>query len=375
MKYISSLLSASLLLFGACAGYDSNYNLSGDIGGVKSDTILLYISDVSSGYEYHTDTIPLIDGHFETTIADTALLELSIAAMRPYNERGPQIVADQFYFFPGDKMLLKGTLPFRLVASGTAVYDGVAKYEDYMKVTEAISAIDNELESLDENDSAKEDSLFEVSDQLKDSLNVIKLKMIKEHPNTNMAGFLSLDMSAITGVEAMKVIAQEVKDGLLSDCIRQAAEEYERDVEVIQAAEAIKPGCQAPDFELPDLKGEKITLAQFRGQYVVLDFWGSWCGWCIAGIPHMKKCYEKYHGQVEFVGICGFDTEEKWRAAVAKHKLPWVNLFDSGVTDVVKMYGVSGFPTKIIINPEGEIVAVFDGESAEFYQEMDKLLK
>lgn len=375
MKNVPLMLSAALLLFGACSGNDSEINFSGQIDGVESDTILVYISDASSGQGWHADTIPLVNGHFETTITDTSLLELSIAAKRPYHEKGPQIIADMFYFFPGDKMQLKGTVPYGLVASGTEVYDGLAEYDDYVQVSHAISATDYQLDQLGENETEKEDSLFEVSDRLRDSLNIIKLKMIKEHPNTNMAGFLSLDLNAKMGVEAMKLLSKEVKEGIMSQCISEVEDGYQREIEVMEAAEAIQPGRLAPDFKLSDLDGKEIALTDFRGKYVVLDFWGSWCGWCIAGIPQMKKYYAKYGKQVEFVGICAFDTEDKWRAAVAKHEIPWVNVLDTEVTDVVKNYGVSGFPTKIIVSPEGKIVAVFDGESEEFYEKMDELFQ
>ena len=375
MKHIPLMLSTAMLLLGACGGNNSEINFSGQIGGVESDTILVYISDASTGQGWHVDTIPLVNGYFETTIADTSLLELSIAAKRPYNEKGPQLIADMFYFFPGDKMHLEGTVPYGLVASGTEVYDGLAEYDDYVKVTKAISATDYQLEMLAENESEKEDSLFAVNDRLMDSLNVIKLKIIKEHPNTNMAGFLSLDLAASMGVQAMKILSKEVKQGIMSQCITDVEDGYQREMEVVEAAEAIQPGCPAPNFKLSNLDGKDIALTDFRGKYVVLDFWGSWCGWCIAGIPQMKQYYAKYSKQVEFVGICAFDTDEKWRAAVAKHKIPWVNVLDTEATDVIKTYGVSGFPTKIIVNPEGKIVAVFDGESEEFYEKMDELFQ
>ena len=52
----------------------------------------------------------------------------------------------------------------------------------------------------------------------------------------------------------------------------------------------------APDFELPDLQGNPLKLSSLRGKYVVLDFWGAWCVWCIRGIPAMKEAYTKYKG-------------------------------------------------------------------------------
>lgn len=100
-----------------------------------------------------------------------------------------------------------------------------------------------------------------------------------------------------------------------------------------------------------------MTLSSFRGKYVLLDFWGTWCGWCIKGIPEMKEYYAKYKDRIEFVGIDCRDTEEKWKEGVAKHELPWTNLYSGDGQEIVIAYGVQGYPTKIIIGPEGKIVA------------------
>ena len=64
-------------------------------------------------------------------------------------------------------------------------------------------------------------------------------------------------------------------------------------------------GIEAPDFTLNDLNGKPLTLSSLRGKYVILDFWGSWCGWCIKGIPQMKEYYQKYAGKFEILGIDG----------------------------------------------------------------------
>ena len=109
---------------------------------------------------------------------------------------------------------------------------------------------------------------------------------------------------------------------------------------------------------------------------MVLDFWGSWCGWCIKGFPEMKKYYAKYKNKVEFLGIACGDTEKKWKDAVAKHEVPWLNVLNGkDDKDVSTMYAISGYPTKIVIDPQGEIARVVVGESPEFYTYLDGLFK
>ena len=132
----------------------------------------------------------------------------------------------------------------------------------------------------------------------------------------------------------------------------------------------------APEFELPDLQGNMLKLSSLRGKYVVLDFWGSWCVWCIRGIPAMKEAYTKHKDKMEILGIDCRDTEEKWRAAVEKHELPWLHVrcSDEQLPMLGQQYNLEGFPTKVVIDPEGKLLKVIVGEDPEFYTYLDELL-
>lgn len=132
---------------------------------------------------------------------------------------------------------------------------------------------------------------------------------------------------------------------------------------------------EAPDFTLNDLNGKPLTLSSLRGKYVVLDFWGSWCIWCIKGMPKMKEYYEKYAGKMEILGIDCNDSEEKWKAAVAEYQLPWLHVYNNGGAQLLEKYGVEGFPTKVVIDPEGRIANVVVGEDPAFYTYLDKLFQ
>lgn len=131
-------------------------------------------------------------------------------------------------------------------------------------------------------------------------------------------------------------------------------------------------GDVAPDFTLENLNSEKVTLSSLRGKHVVLDFWGTWCGWCVKGIPDMAEYYHKYADKMELVSIdCG-DDRETWKSFVAEHKMDWINLVDSE-DQVRAMYGVEGFPTKLVLDPEGKVIKVVQGEDPAFYTYLDTL--
>ena len=141
------------------------------------------------------------------------------------------------------------------------------------------------------------------------------------------------------------------------------------------SAQDIRTGVQAPDFTAKKVDGTSFTLSSLQGKYVVLDFWGSWCKWCIKGFPDMKEAYAKYKGKVEFVGVACRDTEEKWKNATAKYELPWISVLNPADNDLVKVYQVQGFPTKIIIDPKGKIDKIVLGEDPAFYTYLDSLMK
>ena len=150
----------------------------------------------------------------------------------------------------------------------------------------------------------------------------------------------------------------------------EAAKQRERDAE---AARKQAEGLEAPAFTLNDINGKPLSLQSLRGKYVILDFWGSWCGWCIKGFPKMKEYYAKYKGKFEILGIDCQDTEDDWKAAVEKHEVPWLHVYCPKDASVQEDYGITGYPTKIIVGPDGKIVKSIVGEDPAFYTLLDEL--
>lgn len=131
----------------------------------------------------------------------------------------------------------------------------------------------------------------------------------------------------------------------------------------------------APDFTLKDINGQQFTLSSLRGKYVVLDFWGSWCPWCLRGLPRMKEYYQKYKNRMEIVGIDCQETEEDWRACVQENQIPWRHVYNPTDDDSLQQaYALEGYPHKVVISPEGRILRTFIGEVPEFYSYLDELL-
>lgn len=116
----------------------------------------------------------------------------------------------------------------------------------------------------------------------------------------------------------------------------------------------------APDFELQDLNGKKVKLADFRGRYVLLDFWASWCAPCRAKNKELYKLYPELKSKgMEVISVSLDDDRSKWLKAVRTDKVNWVQLVDlSGFekSRVAKLYKIEQVPTVFLIDPQGKIL-------------------
>lgn len=129
---------------------------------------------------------------------------------------------------------------------------------------------------------------------------------------------------------------------------------------------SLKPGDLAPEFSAPDTLGTLISLSDYAGKYLVVDFWASWCRDCRREIPEMKALFEEF-GQktiagcpVEFLSVSFDHQEETWKACIAAEEFPWPQ-----VSTLVKWkqnpisisYDVNRIPTMYVISPDGKIAA------------------
>jgi len=176
--------------------------------------------------------------------------------------------------------------------------------------------------------------------------------------------------------QAVQLLDPAVREGRVKPLYKDNIDEIEmQEAKQAEAAQKQAEGITAPDFTLNDINGQPLSLSSLRGKYVVLDFWGSWCIWCIKGFPDMKTAYEKYKGKFEIVGIDCNDSEAKWKAAVEKHQLPWLHVYNPRTSSLLDDYAIQGFPTKIIVGPDGKIVKTIVGEDPSFYTLLDSLFE
>ena len=204
------------------------------------------------------------------------------------------------------------------------------------------------------------------------------LGYIKAHPDQDASAVLLADLgSDIKHMEeGAALLTERARSSVAANLYKSnlAAAKKEQASQSLQ--EELESGM-APDFTLMDINGNPLALSSLRGKWVIIDFWGSWCSWCIKGMPAMKEYYAKYNSKLEILGVDCNDTVEKWKNAVAKHELPWLHVYwDKEKGDnPVELYAVRGFPTKVVVDPEGRVAKIIVGEDPTFYNYLDEVLK
>ncbi|MHC0440380.1 TlpA family protein disulfide reductase [Flavobacterium sp. 3-210] len=118
-------------------------------------------------------------------------------------------------------------------------------------------------------------------------------------------------------------------------------------------------GDIAPEIELPDPKGNVVSLSSFRGALVLVDFWASWCGPCIKEQPALLKLHNAYPEKLFIYGVSMDTKKPLWTAAIAKGKLPWTNVSDLKYwsSPVVSAYMLQSVPLNFLIDKNGIILA------------------
>ncbi len=275
----------------------------------------------------------------------------------------------------------------------TAIVDGKFKFEGVASEALAhglttrkessrpmVFFLENNAMNITMNESGKEMSITgsEANDIYLRNAKITRSKgysldsLLAAHPASPVAAyFVVKDFAYKLDLEGMKAVRAQLDASL-------AGSEYVNQIEsMISRMEKVQVGSVAPDFTLPDVDGNPVSLSSFRGKYVLVDFWAAWCPDCRKENPNIVAAWEKYQNKnFAVLGVSLDRKRDQWLAAIEKDNLTWTQVSDLKYWDseAAVLYCIRWIPMSFLIDPEGKIVAIgLEGE--ELHNKLEELLK
>lgn len=242
-----------------------------------------------------------------------------------------------------------------------------------MKVTGDVSALDkvvvtgsktqDEFAALEDQINAhrqqvmklwmKSDSMKQVADKAYKYEWEIRKQFVLAHPRSIVSLQELMNWTAESNYREAKAIYDNLDPSIKNT-------EKAKEIELRLAnLEKVAIGNAATDFTQNDIAGKPVSLSSYKGNYVLLEFWASWCGPCRAENPNLLEAYKKYKGHgFNILSVSLDDDASKWKKAVDKDALPWTQVSDlKGWNNIAAVqYGVRGIPANFLIDPQGKIV-------------------
>ena len=240
--------------------------------------------------------------------------------------------------------------------------------------------LDNDAMQVSMNESGKELNITgsEANDIYMRNAKITRAKgysldsLLAAHPSSPVAAyFVVKDFAYKLDLEGMKA-ARAKFDASLN------GSSYILQIEsMIDRMEKVQVGSVAPDFTLPDVDGNPVSLSSFRGKYVLVDFWAAWCPDCRKENPNIVAAWNKYKDKnFAVLGVSLDRNRDQWLAAIEKDGLKWTQVSDLKYwnSDAAVLYCIRWIPMSFLIDPEGKIIEIgLEGE--ELHNKLEELLK
>ena len=376
-----------ITILGALSACGPRNLISGHIEGLANDTVALRITLMNNNEE-HTDTLVAHNGKISyTTPYDEPAVYTFYPAQGVQNIEGG---SRRFYgcsditIFRFDRERVR----FNARMDSIFVTDFTARGSQINRDWSEIHTSYNPLliqSALLQCEDIPEKQYTERKNKIDEETINLCQNYIRQHPDKLISAYLLSGTGSLDDmIEYADMISDDVRNSPFSVIFQNIETQKEKRLkkqqkEATNRMGAVGTDAATPDFTLFDTEGNTFSLSSLRGKWVVLDFWATWCGPCLASMPHLKDYYQKYAGKFEIVGIANQSEEEAWVKMVKEMELPWINVINpKGVSkekDLTNIYNIEGFPTYIILNKEGKIHKEYLGAQPDFYKELDTILK
>jgi len=374
----------------------TSFTIKGQIEDVKDSTeiFLSYFTSNNGIWKYIIDTAYVENKkfYFKGNIDDIT------AGYLGFNDIGIPI-----YLEPAAiKLVIDKNNPYSYKLSGSNVEKESIEIRDelssIMKIIDrkqcSAQEIFNQI-NLHNDESTVVDSLTKKFDQFRAEIIIyakqidsIQMDFIKKHNTYQIAPHLVylLAFNEIVNIDTVAAIYNALPEQSKTTLLGKLAFEQIKQVKRVLNKKDITAGNLAPDFTRVSMQGDTIRLFDFRGKsYILLDFWASWCGPCIKGIPDIKNIYNKHNKNLEIVGISLDQNKEDWIKAINKYQIKtWPQILSNYIMDnnyfvnemnISEIYNIKIIPVYIFIDKQSKVVAIWHSIGKEELSEIEKTLK
>ena len=364
MKKIAFLSICCLLAISSCTDENNqSFTLKGKLGN-WSDPATIYLSYWDDGNEY-LDTTRLSKGNFsfEGTIGEPAPARLILDYTGEGMGQAAQAGHILYLYLENGTVKMKS--PDSLQNSqfvNSPINEAHLAYLDFIggQIQDLAARMNEKVMQAtpeQQNDSAFNAQLNQEYRQLLDERTQKQQQYVRDHHDSYFSVVaLSESVSSDFDVEEIEPLFLSIDEKYRTSFPGKAFAQR------IEAAKTIGIGKKAPGFTQNDPDGNPVSLSDFQGKYVLLDFWASWCGPCRQENPNLVKAYAAYKDKgFEILGVSldNKDGKEAWVKAIEKDGLTWTQVSDlnSWNNEVARSYGVRAVPQCYLIDPQGVIVA------------------
>lgn len=273
------------------------------------------------------------------------------------------------YTHPGDnvEINLDSLEPLNYTVSGTKLVEDIASLD--MAATSLLRRFESQTDGQPDENTVKEYT---------SEYNRIYHDYIAANRGAEGVAFAVLQLEDQDFLDNYNSLTPEEKGSLIAPLLEAQKQYVERKMAAEKKMAELQSGnFPSPDFTFDNAEGKPVSLSDFRGKWVVIDFWGTWCPWCIKGFPALKEIYAELQPRLEILGVACNDKYNAWLNGLKKYELPWVNVYnpEKGGGKILEDYAVEGFPTKVIVDPEGKIKNITVGEDPNFNDILRNLVK
>lgn len=351
----------------ACVCADgADYHIVGNLGdAVQEGEVVVTRSTAVLGSSAEVARAPIVGGRF--SIAGDVTDDMGRVSLSAKDGAGNFKGSVQFILEPGEIRIGYGGRVAGLTAAGgdynqrvIAVWRNTGEYRDVL--ADYAEAMDAKA-GLEEG--PEREALTAEAVRLYNELNRIRreaLRVIAESEDDPLASLFAIEMGGLGGTVALGRLDQLQAAAELPATVDALRSRIETGIRMSETARTVQAGSGVEDFSAVDLAGETHRLADSlaANDYVLIEFWASWCGPCRAEVPTLKAAMNQY-GERGF-GIYAFsldDNREDWEEASVEDGITWINTCDFKAYDspVAAKFGVLAIPMNVLVDSEGVIVA------------------